>query len=174
MNLYIFADLKRRKNINISKLPNRTFFLRPMEERDLPFVMQIERLCFTNPWKEASFKGEIENYPISFPKVIVHRPDEKVIGYVIFWLLAEEAQISNIAVHPDYRRQGIGEAVLKETLVTIRKFEAKYVVLEVRPSNFPARILYSKFGFETLGLRRNYYKDPAEDAMVLIKHLSGF
>ena len=148
--------------------------MRRMEERDLPFVMKIEWLCFPNPWKESSFKGEINNHPISFPSVIVHRPDEKVIGYVIFWLLAEEAQVSNIAVHPDYRRQGVGETVLQQTLETIRKFGAKYVILEVRPSNFFARLLYRKFGFETLGVQKNYYKDPGEDALVLIKRLSDF
>lgn len=145
-----------------------------MEERDLPFVMRIERLCYSHPWRESSFKGEVNNHPISHPSVIVHRPDEKVIGYIIFWLLAEEAQISNIAVHPDYRAQGVGETVLKQTLETIRKFGAKYVVLEVRPSNFFARLLYKKFGFETLGIRKDYYKNPVEDALVLIKHLSDF
>jgi ribosomal-protein-alanine N-acetyltransferase len=145
-----------------------------MEEKDLPFVMRIERLCFSHPWRESSFKGEINNHQISHPYVIVHRPVEKVIGYVIFWLLAEEAQISNIAVHPDFRRRGVGETVLKQTLEIILRFGAKYVVLEVRPSNFFARLLYRKFGFETLGIREDYYKDPVEDALVLIKHLSDF
>ena len=76
-------------------------------------------------------------------------------------------------MHPDYRRQGVAETVLKETLDVIRKYGAEYVILEVRPSNLPARYLYNKFGFETLGVRRNYYKDPVEDALVLVKSLSG-
>jgi ribosomal-protein-alanine N-acetyltransferase len=141
-----------------------------MQERDLKAVLEIERLSFSHPWPESTFSGEIQNLHISYPSVIVHRPDERVIGYVIFWYVSDEAQISNFALHPDFRGKGVGESVLRKTLDTMRRMGAVHVILEVRPSNTPARHLYSKFGFVPLGLRKNYYRDPPEDALVLLKY----
>ncbi len=141
-----------------------------MQERDIKAVLEIERLSFSHPWPESSFCGEIQNLHISYPSVIIHRPDDRLIGYVIFWYVADEAQISNFALHPDFRGQGVGEAVLRKTLDTMRRMGAAHVVLEVRPSNTPARYLYSKFGFVPLGLRKDYYRDPQEDALVLLKY----
>ena len=143
-----------------------------MRERDLPFVMAIERLSFPNPWKESSFRGEIANLHISYPNVIIYRPQDKVIGYIIFWLVADEAQISNLAVHPDFKRLGIGDTILKQVLTTMRRMQAKQVILEVRPSNLSARTLYEKNGFTLLGIRRGYYQDPPEDALVMSKSLN--
>ena len=143
-----------------------------MRERDLPFVMEIERLSFPNPWKESSFRGEIANLHISYPNVIIYRPQDKIIGYIIFWLVADEAQISNLAVHPDFKRLGIGDTILKQVLITMRRMQAKQVILEVRPSNLSARTLYEKNGFTLLGIRRGYYQDPPEDALVMSKSLN--
>ncbi len=153
-------------------LPPSSFYLRRMQERDLPFILEIERLSFPNPWKESSFRGEIENLHISFPNVIVQRPHERIVGYIIFWYMADAAQISNFALHPDFRGLRVGESMLKETLGIIRTMGARHVVLEVRPSNTPAVILYQKFGFTLLGMRQGYYQDPPEDAMVMIRHFS--
>jgi ribosomal-protein-alanine N-acetyltransferase len=143
-----------------------------MRERDLPFVMEIERLSFPNPWKESSFRGEIANLHISYPNVIIYRPQDKIIGYIIFWLVADEAQISNLAVNPDFKRLGIGDTILKQVLTTMRRMQAKQVILEVRPSNLSARTLYEKNGFTLLGIRRGYYQDPPEDALVMSKSLN--
>ena len=143
-----------------------------MRDRDLPFVMEIERLSFPNPWKESSFRGEIANLHISYPNVIIYRPQDKIIGYIIFWLVADEAQISNLAVHPDFKRLGIGDTILKQVLITMRRMQAKQVILEVRPSNLSARTLYEKNGFTLLGIRRGYYQDPPEDALVMSKSLN--
>jgi len=143
-----------------------------MQERDLPFVMEIERLSFPNPWQESSFQGEIANLHISYPNVIIYRPQDKIVGYIIFWLVQEEAQISNLAVHPDYKRLGIGEAVLGQVLTIMRKMDAKQVILEVRPSNLAARTLYEKNGFTLLGLRKGYYQNPPEDALIMSKNLA--
>lgn len=142
-----------------------------MEKGDIPFVLEIENLSFANPWREYSFKGEIENYPISNPYVVVRKEEEKVIGYIIYWLLNQEVQISNIAIHPQYRRMGIGEAVLLEIMDQFRKQGIKYVLLEVRPSNIPARFLYNKLGFKVMGIKKNYYHQPPEDALVMGKSL---
>ena len=143
-----------------------------MQERDLPFVLEIERLSFPNPWQESSFHGEIANLHISYPSVIIYRPQDKIIGYIIFWLVQEEAQISNLAVHPDFKRLGIGDAVLEQVLTIMRKMDAKQVILEVRPSNLAARTLYEKKGFNLLGFRRGYYQNPPEDALVMSKNLA--
>lgn len=142
-----------------------------MEWGDLKSVLEIERLSFPNPWPASAFMGEIDNHPISFPFVIVHERSDKVIGYILIWHIKEEAQISNFAVHPDFRRLGIGKAVIQKVLKQFRDVGAKYVLLEVRPSNFSANFLYKKIGFKVLGLKKNYYFNPEEDAIVMGKIL---
>ncbi len=143
-----------------------------MQERDLPFIMEIERLSFPNPWKESSFQGEIENLHISYPSVIVQRPYDRIIGYIIFWFMPDKAQISNFALHPDFRGLGVGASMLQETLDVIRIMGARHVVLEVRPSNTSALGLYQKFGFVQLGIRQGYYQNPPEDALIMIRYFS--
>ncbi len=172
LNRSTFANLRRRKNIIKAKLPQTSFFLRLMEERDLPFVLKIERLSFSHPWLESTFKGEINNQGISFPFVVVHMNQDKIIGYIIFWLMGDKAQISNFAIHPDFRRLGLGGKVLNRISAQIRKYGAKSVILEVRPSNFAARRLYGKYGFKSLGIRKAYYRDPEEDALVMLKYFT--
>ncbi len=140
-----------------------------MEEKDLVFVMEIEGASFSNPWHLSSFLGEIANYDMSFPYVVIHSRLEKIIGYIIFWLVKDEAQISNFAVHPDFRGRGLGEDVLSRALELIRKRGGREVILEVRPSNTAACFLYAKFGFRIAGVRKNYYHLPSEDALVMVK-----
>ena len=171
-NLFIFENLKRRNNIKKASLLRDFFYLRQMKEEDLPYVLEIENLSFPNPWHEMTFKGEIHNEPISSAFVIFHRLQKKVIGYIIFWHIKEQVQISNIAIHPDFRRMGIAEAVLKQVLSQIQMEGSKFVTLEVRPSNLGARSLYHKLGFEVLGLREDYYHDPSEPALVMCKQLN--
>jgi len=142
-----------------------------MEDQDLPYVLEIEKLSFPNPWHEVTFKGEIQNRRISFPFVVVHRPENKVIGYIIFWQINEQVQINNIAVHPDFRRMGVAESVLLYILDNVQKEGVIFVTLEVRPSNFAARSLYQKLGFEVLGVRENYYINPQEHALIMGKPL---
>lgn len=143
-----------------------------MVEEDLPSVIEIENISYPNPWQLSSFKGEIENRPISNPYVIIYRPLEMIIGYIIYWHIRNEVQISNIAISPDYRQMGVGEGVLRKVLVDLRHKEAEFVFLEVRPSNLTARCLYEKMGFTILGLRKGYYRNPSEDAIVMGKSLS--
>jgi ribosomal-protein-alanine N-acetyltransferase len=140
-----------------------------MEEKDLIPVLEIERAAFTNPWHFSSFQGEIDNYDISFPYVVIHSRDGRIMGYIIFWLINDEAQISNFAIHPDYRGRGLGEEVLSRILDLIQKRGGKEVILEVRPTNMPARLLYTKFGFKAVGIRKQYYDRPREDALLMGK-----
>ncbi len=143
-----------------------------MVVRDLPHILEIERLSFPSPWPGSSFIGEIENLHISFPNVIIYKFIVKLVSYVIFWHGQEKAQISNIAVHPDFRERGLGKAVLDCTIEMMIKKGAKHVLLEVRSSNLPARSLYYNFRFELLGVKQDYYFNPTEDALVMIKYLS--
>lgn len=171
-NPFICANPRRRKSIRKSYLPEETYFLRRMEEKDLDAVLEIEKMSYPNPWHLSSFKGEIDNKPISNPYVIVFKPLEKVIGYIIYWHIRNEVQISNIAIAPDYRQMGVGEVALRRVLFEMRRKGAEFVFLEVRPSNLGARSLYEKLGFSMLGLRRGYYRNPSEDAIIMGKSLS--
>ena len=146
--------------------PGRLFFRR-MRDEDLPAVLAIETASFPNPWSENTFRGEIQNGPISEPLVAVHRPDGRVIGYVITWRIRDDVQVNNIAVHPDFRGRGVGETMMKFVMGRMRRAGAAFVSLEVRVSNVPAQNLYRKLGFEILGIRRAYYARPPEDALVM-------
>lgn len=148
-----------------------SFYLRKMEFDDIPYVKEIENLSFTNPWPESAFRGELENPGISFPFVIVLKNVERVVGHVIYWQIREEVQISNIAVHPDFRGLGIGKKVMQEIIDRVKKDGVNYIFLEVRPSNSSALNLYIKLGFQKLGIRRNYYHNPVEDAIIMGKSL---
>jgi ribosomal-protein-alanine N-acetyltransferase len=138
-----------------------------MEEDDIPMILEIENFSFQNPWRASTFAGEVANRGVSYPYVIVHRAFERIIGYIIYWKIQEEVQISNFAVHPDFRRKGIGEAVMQGVIERIQKDGGEYVFLEVRPSNLAARSLYKKLGFKILGARKNYYRTPVEDALIM-------
>lgn len=135
--------------------------------------MAIERASFPNPWQESTFRGEIQNRSISFPWVVVREPDNQIVGYVIFWKIGEEVQINNIAIHPDFRRRGLGEWLLRQVISKVKKDGAQYITLEVRPSNLAAQALYRKLGFKPVGLRRFYYSNPVEDALVMMLDLGS-
>ncbi|MGA2533485.1 MAG: ribosomal protein S18-alanine N-acetyltransferase [Candidatus Aminicenantales bacterium] len=143
------------------------FFIRRMKEDDLPAVRTIEALSFSNPWSDSTFLGEIQNTPVSFPLVVVRKPSDKVIGYIIYWHIREDVQVNNIAVHPDFRGKGIGEALMRHVIEKVRKNGATFMTLEVRLSNAAAVTLYKKLGFDILGTRKNYYTNPDEDAYLM-------
>ena len=134
---------------------------------DIPAVLEIERLSFPNPWRQSAFEGEVDNSSISHPLVVIHSRLKKIIGYLIYWHIKEEVQISNICIHPDFRRLGIGEMILHDLIAGVKENGAEYIILEVRPSNMSAKRLYEKLGFQNVGVRRNYYMNPQEDADIL-------
>jgi [ribosomal protein S18]-alanine N-acetyltransferase len=138
-----------------------------MRDGDVGAVLAIEEMSFSNPWSIDAFRGEIQNRGISFPLVIVRASDGRIAGYIIYWLIREDVQINNVAVHPDFRGKGLGKAALKFVLKDVQDKGAAFVTLEVRPSNTPARALYEKLGFKVLGTRKGYYTNPFEDALVM-------
>ncbi|MCX6559900.1 MAG: ribosomal protein S18-alanine N-acetyltransferase [Candidatus Aminicenantes bacterium] len=144
------------------------FDIRRMVPADLPEVLAIERQSFSNPWLESTFGGEIQNMGLSHPMVATARPGGEVIGYVLYWLVSEEMQINNVAVHPDWRRRRIGERMLRAVMDDAKRRGATYAILEVRQSNRAARTLYERtLGFGFLAVREDYYTQPTEDAIVL-------
>ncbi|MCR4401365.1 MAG: ribosomal protein S18-alanine N-acetyltransferase [Firmicutes bacterium] len=137
----------------------------PMRQSDLDDVMRIEKASFPTPWSRNAFLSEI--YENSRACYLVARQSGKVIGYVGIWIILEEGHITNIAVHPDFRRRGIGERLMKAIMDYARSKGAKRFTLEVRVSNVGAQKLYEKLGFVSAGIRPGYYHDNGEDAMIM-------
>ncbi len=144
--------------------------IRDATERDLPRIMEIERLAFPAPWTLASFQRELT---LPFSRIMVALPADSssIAGFLCRWLIADECHILNIAVHPDSRRLGIGAVLIAETVNEAKSTGAGVVTLEVRRSNLPARQLYRKFEFEERRLRRHYY-GPGEDAIIMELHFA--
>ncbi|MGA7872850.1 MAG: ribosomal protein S18-alanine N-acetyltransferase [Candidatus Binatus sp.] len=133
--------------------------------RDLPRIIEIERLAFPAPWTPASFQRELT---LPFSRIMVALPSTspQISGFLCRWLIADECHVLNIAVHPESRRLGIGTVLISEAISEARSTGAGVVTLEVRRSNLAARQLYRKFGFEERRLRRHYY-GPGEDAIIM-------
>ena len=129
-------------------------------------VVLLEKLCFSSPWTKNMLQGELEN---SAAHYIVCIAENKVIGYGGFWYTPGGADITNVAVHPEYRRMGFGEKLLKHMINLSSELGADNMTLEVRASNEAARTLYEKYGFKSVGVRKRYYADNGEDAIIMIK-----
>lgn len=139
--------------------------IRDATVRDLPRIIEIERLAFPAPWTLASFQRELT---LPFSRIMVALPADSnlIAGFLGRWLIADECHVLNIAVDPDSRRLGIGAVMLREAITEAKSAGANVVTLEVRRSNLPARQLYRKFEFEERRLRRHYY-GPGEDAIIM-------
>jgi [ribosomal protein S18]-alanine N-acetyltransferase len=142
-----------------------TLFTERMRPADLDEVLAIERASFSMPWSRGAFLYEIEQNRVA--RCYVMREAERIAGYICVWEVADELHITNIAVHPDVRRRGIGRGLLGSVLEDARRRSTRLVVLEVRPSNVEARALYESLGFQVVGRRRGYYYDTGEDALVM-------
>lgn len=137
----------------------------PMELWDIDGVMEIEYASFAIPWSREAFEEELTNNKHAV--YIVAKQGNKVIGYGGMWKVLEEGHITNIAVHPDFRRMRVGYAIV-EALTQIAKNKGiGSMTLEVRENNIAAQGLYRKFGFEVVGRRKKYYADNNEDALIM-------
>lgn len=144
------------------------FHVRRMKEIDLPCVMEIERLSFNHPWSRQSFEGELaKEYGVPLVALV----EGRIVGYLIYWLVMDEIHIANVAVHPDWRKQGIGECLIRMVIDDGEGYN--WVGLEVRDSNTAARALYEKLGFCKVGIRENYYEMENEDAILMVKWLES-
>lgn len=142
-----------------------TFSFRFMNLDDLDQIMLVEHESFTLPWSRGAFYNELVQN--QFANYIVLEVDEKVVGYCGVWIVTDEAHITNIAILPEYRGRKLGEALLRRIMDLARENGAKTMTLEVRVSNNVAQSLYRKLGFEGGAIRKNYYTDNHEDALVM-------
>jgi [ribosomal protein S18]-alanine N-acetyltransferase len=135
---------------------------------DLEDVLEIEGLSFATPWSRNSFLYELlENERAVY--LVARNEFNKVIGYIGMWVVFDEGHITNLAAHPLYRRQGVGKKLMEHLITVARENDVKNLTLEVRRSNLSAQELYQKFGFVHMGVRRKYYLDNKEDALIMWK-----
>ncbi|HYE84272.1 MAG TPA: tRNA (adenosine(37)-N6)-threonylcarbamoyltransferase complex dimerization subunit type 1 TsaB [Clostridia bacterium] len=144
--------------------------LQNMSMKDIEQVCEIENLSFRVPWSRESFESELSQN--SLARYTVAKVDGKVAAYGGMWIVLDEAHITNIAVHPDYRGRKLGEKLVQALLQTAKDSKAARITLEVRASNDIARKLYRKLGFVDYGLRKGYYADTGEDAVIMWKELT--
>jgi ribosomal-protein-alanine N-acetyltransferase len=140
-----------------------------MVPADLDEVMAIERTSFRYPWSSNFFLEELQ---VVCARSIVAQVNDKIVGYVLFWLLPEEIDIHNIAVHTDFRRQRVGQTLLQQVVEQARSRNSARVTLEVRVSNVAAQKLYDSVGFVSQGLRKGYYSDDGEDAVIMVLEIA--
>lgn len=140
----------------------------PMKLEDLNEVLEIEVLAFATPWSRNSFLYELlENERALY--LTAKNELGRVMGYVGMWIVLDEGHITNLAIHPDYRRHGVAHKIMTELLAVSKEKGVRYLTLEVRRSNTPAQELYQKMGFVHMGVRRKYYLDNNEDALIMWK-----
>ena len=140
------------------------------DETMLPEIEAIEQACFSVPWTRAQLAAQLDENRHVFLAAV---RDGHVLGYVGMMYVLDEGYIANVAVAPEARRQGIGRALISALLQRADELELSFVTLEVRPSNTAAVALYSAFGFEPVGRRKNYYDKPSEDALLMTKFRKG-
>lgn len=137
-----------------------------MTQQHIMQVAELEKLCFSDPWSEKSIASELDN---KLALWFVADDGGKVLGYVGSQTVIDETDMMNIAVRPDCRRRGIAEAMVDALVEELKTIGSRCLTLEVRASNEPAIALYEKLGFAQVGRRRNYYRNPKEDALILRK-----
>lgn len=136
-----------------------------MQPADLDSVVAIERVSFAMPWSKAAFLYELEQNRVA--RCWVARAARELVGYLCLWEVGGELHITNLAVHPAWRRRGVAGTLLGAILEEARQRRLTLAVLEVRPNNREARGLYERFGFHVIGRRKGYYPDTGEDALVM-------
>lgn len=135
-----------------------------MRKQDAESLAELDKLCFAVPWSKKSFEEEAEN---DLAVYFIARENEKIIGYGGVWKVSGEGQITNIAVHPEYRKRKIASAILE---CIIEECNDTYgIILEVRESNMPAIGLYEKYGFIKAGIRKNFYHSPEENGITMVR-----
>lgn len=138
----------------------------PMTEAHIKDVAVLEAICFADPWSENSVASELTN-PLSCWLVALEA--DRVVGYIGSQTVMGETDMMNVAVHPEHRRKGVAESLIRALIRALKEHESHCLTLEVRTSNAAAIALYEKLGFFEAGRRRNYYRNPKEDALILRK-----
>lgn len=139
--------------------------IRKMTQSDIPAAVELEQECFSQPWSERSFMESLSREDTIF--LVCVDDKEQLLGYMGMYLSFEEADITNVAVSTAARRQGCGQRLIEAAQSEAAKRGVERILLEVRVSNAPAIALYEKMGFESIGIRKNFYDFPKEDAMLM-------
>ena len=139
--------------------------IRQAEERDILAIEGLEQVCFSDPWSYESLEHDILNNKLSF--YIVAEVEGVVCGYVGIWNIVDEGHITNVAVSPDYRRKHIASNMLDVLIASCEEAGVERFTLEVRAGNEPAKALYAGKGFKEIGVRKGYYQDNGEDAIIM-------
>lgn len=142
-----------------------SYVFRYMREEDIDQVLAVEHASFTVPWSREAFYNELHNN--KFAVYIVLEEDNKIIGYSGTWVVIDEAHVTNVAILPEYRGRQLGETMMRKLMSVAREMGAKSMTLEARVTNHVAQSLYRKLGFQNGGIRKNYYSDNQEDALVM-------
>jgi ribosomal-protein-alanine N-acetyltransferase len=153
------------------KYASKPYVLRRMSLMDLDRVYAMEKDIFPTPWPQRAFKEEMLNESFSIPLVVEHLG--KVVGYSVSWIVVDELHIGNVAIVPEHRRRGVSETMLMKLLRMAAKAGLRVAHLEVRRSNHSAIALYQKLGFEVVGIRKGYYDNNKEDALLMTRELSS-
>jgi [ribosomal protein S18]-alanine N-acetyltransferase len=140
--------------------------IRKMNVEDVSAVAEIDRISFSLPWPEHTFRYEVTDNRVA--RCFVAEADKgQIVAAIVSWLVIDELHIATIATHPDFRRQGIGARILKEAFKDASAYGVRRAFLEVRAGNEAAQAMYRKFGFKSTGRRPKYYKDNGEDAILM-------
>ncbi len=143
--------------------------IRQIQINDLETVIEIEKEAFVTPWKESDFLYEIQVNP--FSKIYVLEIENIIIGYIGYWLLGDQSQITTIAIRTQYQGNGYAKALIQKCIDDTHTKDYPIITLEVRVSNEKAICLYKQFGFVIATIRKNYYTDTNEDAYLMIKNI---
>ena len=138
--------------------------LKKLTKEDVDGLYEVSSLSLKETWSLGSIEQELSN---KFARYIVCKDGDKVIGFIGAWLIASEGQITNLAVHPDYRKRGIGKKLMKSLISSLKNEDCNAITLEVRESNTVAKNLYKNLGFLSEGIRKNFYEDNKEDANIM-------
>lgn len=140
-----------------------------LNEDYLNELVELEKKCFSDPWSSTMFLGDLQSEFTCYFGAF--NGEGNLIGYAGMWLSVDGGEITNVAVHPDYRRKGIAYLLVENLIKICENNNFQYINLEVRESNCKAISLYNKFGFEKVGMRKNYYNNPKENALLMTKPL---
>lgn len=142
---------------------------RSMKMEDVEAVHEVEVSAFPDPWSLSSFKSEMKNKLAKY--IVAEDEDGKIVGYIGVWYIIDEAHINNVAVHKDYRGRQIGSILMEHLIENCLENSINSITLEVRKSNEVAQNLYRKYGFKPSGIRKEYYSDNREDAIIMWKQI---
>ena len=141
-----------------------------MCEGDVERVAEIESFAFSTPWKAATFRQLLERPGAVL--LVLEVPPDRVVGYAVLWCIQDQGELANLALIPEFQNRRLGAHLLDRVLGEARERSVESLYLEVRVSNFRARSMYASRGFEEVGVRRDYYQKPREDARVLMKRIA--